>query len=97
MFADEGGMSGGAAFHVVGEPEAALLSRLIGFLAQHGLGAPELTVKREGDEMVVHLSCEELCPRMARVIAQKMASLIGVYQVDLIVQEARRYHLSELA
>lgn len=88
LSSDEGGTSANTVFLIVGEPQAALLSRLIGFLAQLGLGAPELTVKREGDEMFVCLGSEELSGRMAEVLAKKMASLVGVRQVELTVQEA---------
>ena len=78
-------MSARVAFTIAGEPRAALLSRLLGFFAQHDLASPELKVTRAGEEMIVHLVCADLGEQLARTVYGKMASLVGVRYVDLAV------------
>ncbi|WP_147366959.1 hypothetical protein [Aurantiacibacter zhengii] len=81
----------------MGEPSAALLSRLLGFFSQHDLGAPEMTVTRRGGDMIVQLESADLGAQLAPVVSAKMGSLVGVRHVDLTFTEIAADHAPNLA
>ncbi|WP_338241235.1 hypothetical protein [Aurantiacibacter hainanensis] len=90
-------MSPRVSFTVVGEPRAALLSRLLGFFSQHDLGAPDLTVTRDGEEMIVRLVSPDIGAHLAPIVSGKMASLVGVRSVDLAVPQEPPNRAADLA
>lgn len=90
-------MTAPVAFTIVGEPRAALLSRLLGFFSQHELCAPDLSVTREGEDMIVRLVSHDLGVQLGRIVSAKMESLVGVRHVDLTFPEEVGWRASGLA
>ena len=70
-------------FNIVAAPEAKLLCKLIGLLAQLDLPAPDLTVSVAAGQMVVDVRLAGFGGAQARIIASKMAQMVGVETVTL--------------
>ena len=74
-------MSGQVHIRAVAVSDAGLLCRMIGYLAQLDLPAPELNVRNDGPSMVVAVTCPDFA--VADIVARRIAGLIGVERVDL--------------
>lgn len=61
------------------------------------MSAPDLTVTREGENMIVHLESPDLGVQLARIVSTRMASLVRVRQVDLTFPVATGNRASGLA
>lgn len=65
-------------FDVTGEASSGLLCRLLGLFAQLDLPAPVMSVKLDGERMLVEASLAHFGDALALVVAHKASRLIGV-------------------
>lgn len=70
------------AYHLRTDAEADVLYRLLGLFAQLQLLPDTLQVQREREELQVQLRVQGLSRHHAGVLAEKLRSLVCVWQVD---------------
>lgn len=75
-------MTAPARYKVVAAPTANMLCKLIGLFAQLDLPAPDLTVIVSPQRMVLKLKLTAFGSPTARIIADKMAGMVGVECVE---------------
>lgn len=70
-------------FFIFAEPRCSVLSRLLGFISQLDLAAPELRVSTSKGEMEIRMTVRGLSTPLAAILHHRMEAQIGVASVHM--------------